>query len=103
MLRDDLYRPWFIDEKWGVEILSGDFLGLVVEITKLEFSDKIDNSVDLEYNVIHKPEDLNEEAVKGPMFTNTMELVVNDILREAVEIAKNEQSTRNNDSQESST
>ena len=33
MLREDLYTPWFQDNEWGFEFISGEFLGTVVQLT----------------------------------------------------------------------
>lgn len=101
MLRNDLYEPWFANEKdWGFQIISGDFSGIFVQIESIEFSDKQDGTVDLQFHVIKQPEDLRELDTQDPLFNNTVELIINDILREAVEIARNEQSTGSHDSSE---
>ena len=90
MLRGDLYQPWFVEDKWGFEIISGDFLGVVVEIEKMDFDDKI-NEVVVDYHVISKPEPLTQEELKGQLFEQLYQNIINDILREAIEIHKNEQ------------
>ncbi len=86
MLRNELYRPWFEgNTNWGVEITSGDFKDVVIQIEKMEFSDE-PNNVELVYHVISKPDILEEELSKNPVFESTIELIVNDILKEAIEI-----------------
>lgn len=91
MLRGDLYQPWFVkDDKWGFEITSGDFLGVVVEIEKMDFNEKI-NEVVVDYHVINRPESITEEEIKGEMFEKVYQVIINDILKEAIEIHKNEQ------------
>lgn len=86
MLRNDLYTPWFLeDKKWGFEIVSGDFQGVVVEIEKLNFSEDVEGKLDVEYHVINKPDIINEEDIKGEMFEAAFELIINDIVREAIE------------------
>lgn len=90
MLRGDLYQPWFVEDKWGFEITSGDFLGVVVEIEKMDFDEKI-NEVVVDYHVISKPESLTQEELKGQLFEQLYQNIINDILREAIEIHKNEQ------------
>jgi hypothetical protein len=102
MLRNDLYAPWFTDnEHWGVEFLSGEFQGVIVQIEKMEFADN-ENGVELAYHVISKPEAYEEELSGNKLFESQMELVINDILKEALDIFENEQN-RNNDTEESST
>ena len=96
MLRNDLYRPWFEGEKnWGIEIISGDFQDVVIQIEKMEFADEPGN-VELVYHVISKPDILEEELSKNTVFESTVELIVNDILKEAIEIHKDEQNRNNN-------
>lgn len=90
MLRGDLYQPWFLDQKWGFEITSGDFLGVVVEIEKMDFQDDI-NELVVDYHVINRPELISEEELKGEMFKQVYETIINDIVREAIDIHKNEQ------------
>jgi hypothetical protein len=86
MLRNELYCPWFEgNTNWGVEITSGDFKDVVIQIEKMEFSDE-PNNVELVYHVISKPDILEEELSKNPVFESTIELIVNDILKEAIEI-----------------
>lgn len=101
MLRNDLFRPWFVGEAdWGVEIIDGSFSGVSLQITSIEFANSADGSVQLDYNIIHKPEHLTDEELKSDLFSKTLELIINDILKEAVEDAKQ---SRDHDSQESST
>lgn len=92
MLRNELYQPWFIGEKdWGFEIIDGEFKDVSVQIQSIEFADK-DNKVDLEYHIINKPEHITESDTKGELFVNVVELIINDILKEAIE---NHESYRN--------
>ena len=86
MLRNDLYRPWFEgNTAWGIEIISGDFKDVVLQIEKMEFADEPGN-VELVYHVISKPEIIEEELSKNPTFESTVEFIINDILKEAIEI-----------------
>ena len=100
MLRNDLYKPWFLeDKKWGFEIISGDFQDVVVEIEKLEFANEEEGNFDIEYHLINKPSLLSEEDVKGDLFKSTFELIINDIVREAIETV--DENTRNDNTKES--
>ena len=85
MLRNDLYKPWFVGEDWGVEIIDGEFSGVSLQITKLTFSEAEEGKLDIDYHIIHKPDIVTEESVKGDLFNNTLELIINDVVREAVE------------------
>jgi len=101
MLRNDLYQPWFAgNTSWGVEIVSGEFRDVVIQIEKMEFSDE-PNNLELVYHVISKPDTLEEELSKNPVFESVVEIIVNDILKEAIEITQNEQN-RNNYTKKSS-
>ncbi len=98
MLRNELYKPWFVGEKdWGFEIVDGEYSGVVVQVESIEFSKKDDGSVDLDYHVIRQPEDTRDLDLKGDLFTKTVEIIINDILKEAVD---HYEQTRNNHPEE---
>lgn len=100
MLRNDLYQPWFVGDKdWGFQIIDGEYSGVVVQVESIEFSKKDDGTVDLDFHVIKQPESLQELDIKSDLFTQTVELIINDILKEAIE---HYEQARDNDSQESS-
>tara|TARA_R110000824_G_scaffold97963_1_gene233833 strand:+ start:4100 stop:4420 length:321 start_codon:yes stop_codon:yes gene_type:complete len=99
ILRDDLYKPWFVDhDKWGFEVLSGDYLGVVVQLDELTV-DKISQEsngigIDLGYQLIHIPELVPIENTQNGKFIKVMDLIVNDILREAVETHREQEQNR---------
>lgn len=98
-LRNDLYTPWFVgDTDWGVEIIDGEFSGIVIKINSIEFSKTENEGVDVDYYIIKHPEDM-QGVEKSDLFIRTIELIINDILKEAVAI---HEQTRSNDSSESS-
>lgn len=100
MLRNDLYQPWFVgDNDWGFQIMDGEYSGVVVQVESIEFSKKDDGTVDLDFHVIKQPESLQELDIKSDLFTQTVELIINDILKEAID---HYEQARDNDSQESS-
>ena len=85
MLRNELFKPWFVGEKdWGFEIIDGEFNGVAVQIEKLEFPDEGSDQLALDYHVVHKPELITEEDVKSDTFKAVIEVIINDILREAI-------------------
>ncbi len=91
MLRESLYTPWFADEQqWGFEIIDGMFTSVVVQIESVEFVQDSNNEVELNYHVISKPEMFDDELSKDPVFKSQVELIINDILYEAIETLKNE-------------
>ena len=98
MLRNDLYTPWFAGPDWGFEIITGEFIGIVVQVEKFELKDEDSGECMLDYHIIKQPES-QEVDVKNPVFEQTVELIFNDILREAIE---NYEHTRKSDPQESS-
>ena len=110
MLRNKLYKPWFVDEeKWGFEILRGDpFEGVIVQLKYVQSDDinlnehEIINSdktsLGVEYYVISKPKHLSDEQLKSHQFRTTFDMIVNDILKEALQVDDN----RDNNTEESS-
>lgn len=91
MLRNTLYKPWFAGEKkWGFEITEGMFNNVVVEIESIEFAEDTANEVELNYHVISKPELVSTNLSDDPVFKSQVELIINDILHEAIETFKNE-------------
>ncbi len=97
MLRNDTYKPWFEGEAWGVEIIDGEYSGVIVQFKSLEFSEKNDGTVDLDFHIINQPQGA-EIDTKSDMFNNTIEIIINDILKEAISFYEQ---TRNNDTSES--
>ena len=100
MLRNDLFKPWFVGNDWGFEIIDGEFNGVTVQIAKLDWPDEGSNELALDYHVVHKPELVTEEDIKIDTFKAVVEVIINDILREAIDELKQ---TGNNDSTESGT
>jgi len=110
MLRNEIYKPWFIDEeKWGFEIIHGHpFKGVVVQLKYIQSDDlnlnehEIVNSdktsLGVEYYIISKPDHVTDEQLKSHEFRTTFDVIVNDILKEALTIDDN----RNNNTQKSS-
>ena len=87
MLRNDLYIPWFGEtEEWGVEIVDGEFAGVVVKFNNLNISKSDKGGVDVDLDIIKQPEDRKEVDTENPLFNHTIELIINDILKEAIEI-----------------
>lgn len=100
MLRNELYQPWFVGNKdWGFEIIDGEYRGVVVQIQKLDFPNESSNELALDYHVITQPESPSVDA-SSDTFKAVIELIVNDILREAIDGFKQ---ARDNDSKESGT
>ena len=100
MLRNDLFKPWFVGNDWGFEIIDGEFNGVTVQIAKLDWPDEGSNELALDYHVVHKPELITDEDIKSDTFKAVVEVIINDILREAIDDLKQ---TGNNGSKESGT
>ena len=104
MLRNDLYRPWFNNgEEWGFEILSGDYSGVVVQLEELKPEHIIPSKypgqkagLQCGYHIIHKPEHLEKSFNSAETFIAEMDLIINDILKEAIEDFRNEQDWNSN-------
>ena len=84
MLRNDLFKPWFVGNDWGFEIIDGEFNGVTVQIAKLDWPDEGSNELALDYHVVHKPELVTDEDIKNDTFKAVVEVIINDILREAI-------------------
>jgi len=100
MLRNELFKPWFVGDDWGFEIIDGEFKNVTVQIEKLEWPNEDDNQLALDYHVVHKPELITDEEIKGDTFKAIIEVIINDILKEAINDLKQ---TRDNDTKEFST
>lgn len=99
VLRNDLYKPWFANDKdWGFEVLDGEYSGVVVQIESIEFSEKNDGTVDLNFHVINK-EQFPDLDTGSDLFNKNVELIINDILKEAI---SHYEQVRSNNSPESS-
>ena len=84
MVRKDLFKPWFVGNDWGFEIIDGEFNGVTVQIVKLDWPDEGSNELALDYHVVHKPELITDEDIKSDTFKAVVEVIINDILREAI-------------------
>ena len=101
MLRNDLFKPWFVGEKdWGFEIIDGEFRNVTVQIEKLDWPDEDSSELALDYHIVHKPELITDEDIKSDTFKAVVEVIINDILREAIDELKQ---TGNNGSTEPGT
>ena len=98
MLRNDLYKPWFVEDKrWGFEIISGEYQGLVVQLENIDMIEESKNGIGVNYHIIHKPEIITDTMMKSEMLNQTFDLIINDIIQEAMEIDDN----RNNNTEKS--
>jgi hypothetical protein len=95
MLRDDLYRPWFDpdSDKWGIEILSGEFKSVVIKINSIEFNETAEGNCQLDYETLAIPESLTEESLKTELFSSVINIIITDVLEEAIRIHSDDQST----------
>ena len=100
MLRNDLFKPWFVGKDWGFEIIDGEFKSVTIQIEKLDWPDDGKSELVLDYHVVHKSEIITDEDVKSDKFRVVMDIIINDILREAIDDLKQ---TRDNHTTESST
>lgn len=91
MLRNDLYKPWTLKEDWGIEIIDGEFGGLVLQITNVQFDETVEGNLSVEYHVISKPEIVTDDMLKEDLFKSTFNIIMNDIVLEAVEIYKHDE------------
>ena len=82
-----------------MEIISGEFKDVIIQIMKLELSESESGNAELEFETLSKPESLD---INSDLLNPVIELIINDILKEAIEIFENEKN-RNNDTEKSTT
>lgn len=100
-LRNTLFKPWFVNEDdWGIEIIDGPFKEVCIQFKDIAFEENSEGNCQLDYHMVRKPEEITQEILDGPEFTSTLEIIINEILRTALE---DYESSRNNHTQESST
>lgn len=100
MLRNELYKPWFTGENvWGFEILEGEFKDTVIQIDRMVIADSEEGNMNVDYNVINKPEVVSVEDMNGELFKTVFTTIIEDIIREAVQTYEQD---RNNNPEESS-
>lgn len=98
MLRNELFKPWFVEDKWGVEVISGQFKDVVLQFNSVEFSESEEGNIQLDYHTINLPDNLSDEDLKTEQFNKCVSRIINDILIEAI---KDEQNRTNNSSESS--
>ena len=103
MLRNELYTPWFNKDDWGFEVIDGEFSGVVVQVSEVNFKEEIqedDSNLSVNYHIINKPEIITEEQVKSDLFNALFQTIITDIVKEAVEAYEHD-NNRSNNSKES--
>ena len=72
MLRNDLYRPWFVGEDWGFEFITGEYKDLAVQVEDIKFEE---SKLDLKYHIVNRPSLVTEEDVKSEAFESLIEIL----------------------------
>jgi len=90
------YKPWALkNEKgdlWGVKLLESEFAGTIISITSLSLENADDNTCALDFTIIEKPPNKDENDMKSEKFNNILSGIVNDLLRNAIEEYENRDS-----------
>lgn len=88
------YRPWAVNkDDWGVEITEGAYSGTVIKIEKVEFADEESGELLVDYHLIHRSDTLTEEDYAKGDFKDTLQLIISDILSEAIRVHKDSNGT----------
>lgn len=98
VLRNELYRPWFVGEQtWGFEIIDGEFKDVVVQIEKIEFAEEqtSGDNMSVDYHIVFKPSIVEKEDIEGPIFKEIFSTIVTDIISEAVANVENNLNEQN--------
>ena len=64
----EMYLPWAVDGKWGIEIADGKFKDTVIQIENIEFKDKDSEELLVDYHMINVPEGVIESDYKTNEF-----------------------------------
>lgn len=83
--RNILFKPWFENDKWGVEIIDGFYTGTIIQFKAVEFIESMDGNVSLDYHVIYKSSIVSDDDIKSAEFHNLLTIIIEDILKEAME------------------
>lgn len=83
------FKPWAVDEDWGFEFQGGTFAGVTVQIKKLELVKDSNGNCELEFHIINKPEGFDTEKFKTQEFSESMQAVVQEIIKVASASSKN--------------
>jgi hypothetical protein len=86
----EMYLPWAVDGKWGIEIADGKFKDTVIQIENIEFKDKDSEELLVDYHMVNLAEGLLEKDYKTNEFFELMQLIISDIIAEAVQLHKEE-------------
>lgn len=88
------YKPWAVNkDDWGVEITEGSYNGTVIKIEKVEFADEETGELQVDYHLIRRSEALTEEDYAKSDFRDTLQLIISDILSEAIRVHKDSNGT----------
>jgi len=89
MLKDKLYKTWHNqNQSWGIEIISGEFKGLVIYIKEIDLQDST-NQLSVDYEMLYRPGHLSSFCVEGnSQFEDFLGSVFNDVVSEAIEVYK---------------
>ena len=80
----ELYLPWAVDDKWGIEFVEGKFKDSVLQIENIEFKDDDPEALMVDYHIVNTPEGLLESDYKTNEFFDMMQLIISDIIAEAI-------------------
>lgn len=96
------YKPWAYKNEngdlWGVELLEGEFTGTTISIGSIEMEDSSDGTLALDFTIVKKAKDKNDEDYKSEQFNLIFERIVNNLIEKAIDEFEN----RDSDSTESS-
>ena len=108
---DKIYKLWVSPESqelvhWGVQIIDGEYKGVVVEIINFTspdyndgdslgdiLDDEAEVNLSVEFQVIHHPEDFDRDKFSKKEFADSISDILNQVLRDI----KDKYSVDNND------
>ena len=86
----EYYIPWAVENNWGIEITQGKFEGSVIQIETLDFAEEETGQLQVDFHTINIPDGILKEDYETSEFTDMMQLIISDIIAEAIRIHEEE-------------
>ncbi len=85
MQLSNLYNPWAVDNtRWGIEITEGKFKDTIIQIENIDFAKADTGDLIVDFHAVNLPDTLVKEDLDSSDFTDTMQLIISDIISNAI-------------------
>lgn len=86
------YNPFSIEntevDMWGFVISEGKYSDITIKINDVSVEDNSD-LMQLDFNILSKPDSITDKDLQSDEFNTTVEFIINDILKKAIDEYKN--------------